>query len=131
MAKKINITAVCDNKTLHGDREVPADFEHVLSLDGIERQVDVCEQCEGTGIIYGLNSLLTNGAVVEHGDKPRRTSRGQNLPTVCPLDGTVSKSRAGLGQHLKAHHNQRFSQFPGQLKTVADYEGLAYGPTKG
>lgn len=129
MAKQITITSVCDNKSVHGDNQVPANHEHLIVVDGEARQVDTCDTCEARIIEAVVLDLMTHGAVPEYTPAPKRTHRGQSLPTVCPLDGTKSKSRAGLGQHLKQHHSQTFSNFPGGLKSAADYEGLAYGPT--
>ena len=130
MAKQITITAVCDNDTVHRGQQVPASHEHVLGVDGTDRQIDLCDSCETNVLNRIIVDLWDHGAsVLDHAPRKASRDRGKGLPTMCPIDGKTSKSRAGLGQHLKQHHSQSFHNFPGGLKTVADYEGLAYGPT--
>lgn len=128
MSKVMHITSYCDNRTRHGDTQVPAPHEDLVGSVGStgQRRLDLCDQCFGS-VFEPFVVLLANGQADDEGDQDTQGRRAaSDLPRLCPECGKVSKSRPGLGQHMASEHGKRFGAYPNRLQNMRDYEGLPH-----
>ena len=129
MSKVMHITSYCDNKTRHGETQVPAQHQDLVASVGEtgKRVIDLCDDASCYGMFERFVVLLAHGSPVDSKDEDSGDDRrARDLPRLCPEDGKVLGSRSSLGQHLSSTHNKRFRDYPNHLKHTTDYQGLPY-----
>jgi hypothetical protein len=116
MTRELTIVGACD--LCHA----PAPHMHTFAIDGLTREIDLCEQHWSDLALSDLADTLT-----EHGRRPAKTSddapevkripgERPRDPQTCPICGTISKNRGSLSAHLRSAHQTSLGVLAGRYE---------------
>lgn len=107
MAKQLITRIWCDNSAAHAEEEAPEGESHVLKVDGMEAELDLCESCAKT-LLDPLHELLRQAGQPLAPSPMKKPQEAAQEPSVKPWlceCGKRYKSRSSLHSHRRTAHD--------------------------